>query len=493
MISRTECLKKELEENDVVMSVGVCWSEKCGDTINKMISEAEEKMYEAKRLYYISESVNMKTEIVNSFDNGRNRTMLHHERFIKTATKLLELNGGRGSCYLLSMDISEFKMVNYHYGISGGNELLKAFEDYLTSLPLQLYYERIFADCFLILHIDRKVRSDEEKLERCKYYEDVFIQSQQKKYPACKLRLCCGVTHIKDNNLVEAIDNANIARREAKREKINVIFSNDKYNEHIRSKQLEKEILEILKEERFTFFLQPQNDMNTGEIIGAEALARGYWPCGKMIYPDVFIPVLEENGAIVELDLLIIRQVCEHLSDRLKQGLPVVKTSINLSRIHAYTHNTAERIHGIVSTYKVPKELLLFELTESVFIEDISGIQRLCKELNNLGYKIAIDDFGAGYAGFNLWNDFSFSQVKLDQQFLIGNPDMMRHKMAIVAGVVQIGKLLDTQVLCEGVEQEEQTGRLIEVGCNYAQGYYFSKPMPQKDFYQYMDNIKKNK
>ncbi len=490
---RIECLKTELEENDVVMSVGVSWADKCGDSVSRMISEAEEKMYEAKRLYYIAESANMKTEIINNFDSSKNRTMLHHERFIKTATKLLELNGGRGTCYLLSLDISEFKMINYHYGISGGNELLKAFEDYLTSLPLQLYYERIFADCFLILQIDKKLQSDEEKLEKCKHYEDIFIESQQKKYPACNLRLCCGITRIRNNNLVEAIDNANIARREGKRNNNSVTFSNDKYNEHIKSKQLEREIAETLKEERFTFFLQPQNDMNTGEIIGAEALARGYRPDGEMVYPDVFIPVLEENGSIVELDLLIIRQVCEHLSERLKQGLPVVKTSVNLSRIHAYTHNTAERINGIVSAYKIPKELLLFELTESVFVEDISGMQRLCKDLNDFGYKIAIDDFGAGYAGFNLWNDFSFSQVKLDRQFLIGTPDMIRHKMAIVAGVLEIGKLLDTQVLCEGVEQSEQTKQLLDVGCNYAQGYYFSKPMPQKDFYQYMDNIKKNK
>lgn len=159
-------------------------------------------------------------------------------------------------------------------------------------------------------------------------------------------------------------------------------------------------------------------DLETGRTIGAEALARRVGRDGSIIYPDAFLSVMEANGSIVELDMLIYRKVCAFLADRREKGLPVVQTSVNLSRLHIHNPETADIIHSVAQAYEIPSDLLEFELTETILLDEFSGAKQLIDRLRAYGYRVSIDDFGSGYSGINIWQELNFDVLKLDKKFL---------------------------------------------------------------------------
>ncbi|MEG2421634.1 MAG: EAL domain-containing protein [Oscillospiraceae bacterium] len=238
-----------------------------------------------------------------------------------------------------------------------------------------------------------------------------------------------------------------------------------------------------LEQEQFCFYLQPKVDLVTGAVIGAEALARRLDNSGEVICPDEFLPTLEETGLVVKLDLLILRQVCRLLADRLQHDLPVTPISVNLSRLHIRNPDTAKTIHEIASSCGIPAELLEFELTETILLDDFTGAQALTEQLHAYGYKISIDDFGAGYAGINIWQELDFDVLKLDKRFLSQDERLCYRNEALVPGIVDIGHRLGAKVLCEGVETRKQCEYLLRIGCTMVQGYYFSKPIPPEKFF----------
>ena len=222
----------------------------------------------------------------------------------------------------------------------------------------------------------------------------------------------------------------------------------------------------------------------TGEIIGAEALARRIDKNGNMVSPDSFLKILEDNGAIVELDTLILEQVCAYISDRLKNRLSVVRTSVNLSRLHIQNSNAADIFHSIVQKYHVPPEYIEFELTETILLNEFEGAKLLIDRLRGYRYHVSIDDFGAGYAGINIWQELNFDILKLDKKFLAEEEPIKSRNAAIVPNVINIAQRLGIEVLCEGVETEEQCQYLMKLGCTCVQGYYFSRPVSKEQFYK---------
>lgn len=412
--------------------------------------------------------------------------MIKHRSFIDKTTELLNTYHGAGSIYLFFADFADFKLVNYYYGMEKGNELLNAVVKFVRNIPEVAYCERVFSDQFLFIVLAKAQRSDEEIIASYNHFAEAFLSAQRPKYPACNLRFHCGIFPMKDRNVLEAIDNANMARLDAKRTgaPTAVLFTQSKLSELAARKEKEREITLALHENRFAFYLQPKVDLLTGQIIGAEALARRFTPEGALIYPDNFIPIMEQNGSIVDLDFSILEQVCQHMADRLRKGFPVVRTSVNLSRAHILNCEDLDKIHAVVEKYGIPPDLMEFELTENILLDDFEKARSFGDRLRAFGYKTSVDDFGSGYSGINIWQELSFDVLKLDRKFLSDDPILHSRNAAIIPSIIDIAQRLNIDVICEGVERADQCRCLLELGCRYAQGFYFSKAVPPDTFYQ---------
>lgn len=407
-----------------------------------------------------------------------------NEVFIQEANHMIATHATAtthpGTYYVLYADITDFHTINHIYGIETGNGVLQDMEWFLGNCPEVLLCSRLFADFFLCLcYLEA---GDEIGRMMGEYDAGVraFLEGQRERYPACGLKAACGVCRIEKGDVAQAIDNANVARKVSKKQlSVKSVLYNQDIQEQISTQYAtEQEIYQAMQEDRFRFYLQPKVDLTNGEIIGAEALARRIGKDGEVIYPDVFLQLMESSGAVIELDRSICRQVCSFLAERLRQGKPVVSISVNLSRLHISNPNSADEFHGIVTEYNIPPELLEFELTETILLEEFTGAKQLIDQLRAYGHKVSIDDFGSGYAGINIWQELNFDCLKLDRKFLSDSEALKSRNEALVPNIINIAQRLHVQVLCEGVETEEQCQYLLQLGCTVVQGFFFAKPMP---------------
>ena len=225
-------------------------------------------------------------------------------------------------------------------------------------------------------------------------------------------------------------------------------------------------------------FYQPVIRTATHQLCSFEALARWCDPELGMIYPDEFIPVLEQEGLIHLLDTAILAQVCARIRSSLASGETPIPVSVNLSRLDFTLCDIFTIADGIVSDYQIPHDFIYFEITESVMAEQKELLMGIVNRFRSAGYQIWMDDFGSAYSSLNVLKEFAFDELKLDMSFL--RPFNLRSKR-IVAAVVKMAKIIDIHTLSEGVETADQLIYLRDVGCEKVQGYYFGKPMAYDD------------
>lgn len=412
--------------------------------------------------------------------------MLNHKAFMKKAGRLLDSKSPGEQAYLFCADFAGFKMINRNYGVGAGNALLSAAEAFLGTIPAIRLYERLHADQFVFLVLSQELPGRQEILAAYTRCVSAFLEQQQARYSLCTLKVSCGISQIEGKHLLEAFDNANMARRIAKGKGsvAAVLFSNPMLEELDSYYKTERESCIALAEKRFAFHLQPKVDLTSGAIIGAEALARRMDREGRVQCQGTFIEVMEKNGSIVDLDYLIFREVCEYMAKRIDAGLPVVRTSVNLSRLHMDNRETAFTLHRIAREYGISPDFLEFELTETIFMKEFSLAGVLIDKLRHCGYRVAVDDFGSGYAGINICQRLNFDIIKLDRVFLTKEEPMRSRNAIIVPGIIDIARKLNMEIICEGVEEQEQCRALVQMGCTAAQGFYFSPPVEPDVFYQ---------
>ena len=227
-------------------------------------------------------------------------------------------------------------------------------------------------------------------------------------------------------------------------------------------------------------FYQPVLWSEDGTLAGCEALARWIDPDLGFMSPGVFIPTLEEGNQIHRLDLCIYETVCRQIRECLDQGLPALPTSLNFSRLDFELMDAVGELEKLVEKYRVPKEYLHVEITESAVTRDVEALKKAMSRLHESGYEIWLDDFGSGYSSLNVLKDLDFDLLKIDMEFLrnfSGNENSRR----IISSVIGLADQLNMRTLCEGVETEEVVEFLREAGCGRLQGYYFGKPMPYQE------------
>lgn len=230
---------------------------------------------------------------------------------------------------------------------------------------------------------------------------------------------------------------------------------------------------------RLEVYLQPIWDLGRNVLAGAESLARWRHPVRGMVPPDMFIPLAEQTGLVVPLTRWSINATLRHCAAARKAGHPI-SVAINLSARVFHEQGIVEQILGALSLWEVPPELVVLEVTENAIMEDPELSAQVLKRLRDHGLRIAIDDFGAGYASFSYLKRFPATELKIDRDFV---KDVLvdQRSAQLVRAMIDMAHHLQITAVAEGVEDKEIVDRLIGMGCDFAQGYYFGRPVPAEE------------
>jgi len=229
-------------------------------------------------------------------------------------------------------------------------------------------------------------------------------------------------------------------------------------------------------------YFQPQYDHSTGLLVGAEGLARWKHPVYGMIAPHEFVPVLERYGKIAELDFKIFADACALLAEAVERQYPLVPVSTNITRHDLFLPDFTDRLEAIRKEYNAPAKYLRLEITESAAIGGVEAVNAIIERLHALGYLVEMDDFGSGYSSLNLLKDIDVDVVKLDMEFVKSGLNRQSRGGTILTSVINMMKWLGLPVIAEGVETADQADFLKSVGCNYIQGFFFSRPITGEAF-----------
>lgn len=373
------------------------------------------------------------------------------------------------------LDVADFKLINGTYGTKKGNEVLvylsNAFRYYVKNGLLTRYEGDQLLGLF-----HSKVKMDVERINR-------NINKIAEEAPIPNIRIKVGIYEDVDTNLSIPIicDRALMAEKSISKDfKTNVAFYTDELNQkQLAQRQMENDFKSAIANREFKVYYQPKYDVNTENIVGAEALVRWQKTDGTLISPGAFIPLFESDGLVVHLDEYVFESVCQFQKERMENKLEIVPISVNLSRASIHFSDVVERYVDIVNQKQIPFECVPIELTESATLYS-EKILEITDQLVNAGFTLHMDDFGSGYSSLTSLNELNFSAVKLDKS-LIDYIDQVRGKI-IVQQAIDLGHGLDMKVVAEGVESKEQRDCLKEMHCDMIQGFYYSKPLKQEDF-----------
>ncbi len=389
--------------------------------------------------------------------------------------------------YFVYSDFSNFQYLNEVYGFSEGDKVLQDFAVYLSNkCKYGIYHTRVTSDHFIsLLTGDDLEQISNDFLEQMRF----FCQENNSRYEHCNLCIISGISELKMEyeSVSSAVDGANIARKNGKEsmETAIVIYSDKMKSKNDEEKALVARMTEAMEKDEFKAFIQPKISLETGEIIGGEALVRWIREDGSMVYPDKFIPVFEKNGFITKVDFRVLEQVLAYLQDAAMIGERVVPISVNFSRRHNEEITFTNKVAEYLEKYETPKGMLEAELTESVFMLDLSELKENIKKLHDLGVVISIDDFGSGYSSLNVLANISADIIKMDRKFFDFTTDQKRNK-EFIQSLITMMKQMGMKTVMEGVETKEQMEFIKKCGCDIAQGYYYARPMPLADFRKFL-------
>jgi len=228
-------------------------------------------------------------------------------------------------------------------------------------------------------------------------------------------------------------------------------------------------------------------DVETGRLIGVEALMRWQHPVLGFLPPNDFISLAEENGIIIRFGEWAIREVCRQYKLWQESGISGITVSVNLSSLQFNQPNFISMVSGIFKEFDMDPRFIIFELTESMIMVDTDNILTKLKELKALGVKLSVDDFGTGYSSLRYLNRFPLDSLKIDRSFVRELP-ASSDAAAIVSAILALAKALNLKTVAEGVETLQQKNFLENSSCDALQGFYFSKPMPVEEFEYYFSN-----
>lgn len=381
---------------------------------------------------------------------------------------------------LVDLDIEHFKLFNDWYGMQEGDNLLMyiAYQIRKKVQDFNGIATRIGGDEFVMLL--PQAACDVKKLE------PEIIGWIQNYDATIKFLPTVGIYMIQERDIpiAQMCDRAAIA---AGSRKGNYASRVAVYQESMK-KQIEdrQEVLFGVKSgldnNEFVVYYQPQVSARTSRILGAEALVRWQHPQRGLLAPGEFIPILEASGFIYKLDSYVWEEVCRFLHERITKQLPVVPISVNVSRVDMFQFHLCDVFTNLIKKYEIPAHMLEIEITESAYVENFEQLIETVSELRSCGFTVLMDDFGSGYSSLNMLSNIELDILKIDMKFLETPNNQMAKNSSILESITSMGRWLGLRMIAEGVETHDQVDRLLNLDCEYMQGYYFYKPMSQEKF-----------
>lgn len=390
---------------------------------------------------------------------------------------------------LVDLDIEHFKLFNDWYGIQEGDNLLVYISYQIRKKVQELdgIATRIGGDEFVMLL--PQASCDVKKLE------PEIIGWIQNYDATIKFLPTVGIYMIQDRTLpiAQMCDRSAIAAASRKGNYASrVAVYQESMKKLIENRQ---EVLFGVKNgldnREFVVYYQPQVSARTSRILAAEALVRWQHPQRGLLPPGEFIPILETSGFIYKLDSYVWEEVCRFLHDRLMKRLPVVPVSVNVSRVDMFQFRLCEVFTALIKKYAIPPQLLEIEITESAYVENFDQLIETVSELRACGFTVLMDDFGSGYSSLNMLSNIELDILKIDMKFLETSDHQNTKNSSILESITSMGRWLGLRMIAEGVETHAQVDRLLNLDCEYMQGYYFYKPMDSERFCELLSDAQR--
>ncbi|TFZ40256.1 bifunctional diguanylate cyclase/phosphodiesterase [Soehngenia longivitae] len=390
-----------------------------------------------------------------------------------------------GELVFVYADIDDFNLVNEIYGHSKGDDLLINITQKISGyFPFEHFIYRFGGDEYvivLVLKAEEKKDSIEDKIIEITRYSDTIQRLLHNEF---NVSFSAGVSiyPFQAENYEELLKKADLALNHAKKfgKKRTVVYF-DELDKGVKELvELEEDLKVAVKNNEFFLLYQPQIDLKTMEIIGGEALIRWNRPRHGIETPLSFIPYAEETGEILKIDSWVIKQALMEIDKLSSLGLDDFKISMNIS---GNTLNNLDYLRKLISELSIIYDFskAYFEITETNLIEDLENSREALETIKKAKGRIALDDFGVGYSSLSYLKGLDIDMIKIDKSF-IDSIDLNMQNKKILSMIVNLSHELGMKVLAEGVETKEQLNHIIEVGCDYAQGYYFYKPLSVEEF-----------
>lgn len=389
--------------------------------------------------------------------------------------------GNYGKYATLFFNVRNFKYYNRIYSYKTGSQILYKYAQALkASLTKKEAIGRLGGDNFIALVLKDNLDAFIKKLSDL----SISVEKEDGTVSSVLMSSRAGIYLCsKSNSVSESIDYSSIAFGESRKNNRNDIVFYDSGMQEVlmKQRQVSGEFKNGLLNQEFEVYYQPKVSTKDHTLCGGEALVR-WIKDGKVIPPSDFIPVLESEGSVVDLDLYVFAKVCKDIRSWLDKGIEPVRISSNFSRIHLYNDNLVDVLLNIMKKYNVDGKYLEFEITETVDMQDFKILNSLVNTLRNNGIPTSIDDFGSGYSSLSLVKNLDADVIKLDRSIIESLNGGSGKNAQFVKNVVNLLKGMGKTVLAEGVETSEQSLFITEIHCDIIQGYLFDKPLPEAEF-----------
>ncbi len=456
---------------------------RCPDVMETGISILEEMLSERDSVVavgqYRDETSDVWQETEDPEDERELRRMMKQtgkrRHFRQNVTRLIGEHDAQIA--FIQFDIRDFKIINDLYGEHFGDEVLYNISKQLQEVCGEgQYFINLQSDVFMVVTAYGAQRDLEQFID--------LLDDRLSMFRDLELHFSFGVYTVSDRgmDLRQMEGRASMARKAAKESVVtNVVFYKEQFKELLYTRKfIEESMKAAISGHQFRMYLQPKYSIREHRIVGAEALVRWVHPRRGMIFPDEFIPIIEENGFIRNVDYFIWEEAAYFIRRLGEASITDCPISVNMSRVHLQDDLCKEKLEQVLQETGIDKRLLELEITETV---DDQQISKKAQELKDEGYKLLMDDFGSGYSSLNILLETPFDVIKLDRKF-VGNMMLSERGKVILAQVATMAEKIGLGLLAEGVETEEQAQVLLGLGCNLAQGYFYSKPMPAEEFYE---------
>lgn len=418
----------------------------------------------------------------DSLTGGYNR-----KAFLKYANSIIKNPNNKDENYVLVFfDITHLKAINEFFGIEAGDEILKIFYDELLGSSLNpLLISRLEADHFICL-VNEKDFDAEKVSDRMEQTLDISGR---------KIRMLArfGAYYVVDKEypVQFMIDKAKLAKESIVDVSVKpyAVYDDSIGYDYINQASILNEFQNSLDEREFQVYLQPVIEAATDKLVSAEALIRWVHPEKGMIPPGKFIPVLEKHGYITRLDKFVLEEIRRQLDSRKNKGMPVLPISINLSWMDFYDENMKAEIIEMLK--KGGDTNIRLEITETSYAAMVQDGKKFLDSIKELGIKILLDDFGSGYSSFGIMEKYDFDILKIDMSFVKKIEHNYKNRV-IIKKIIELCHEIGIKTVAEGAETKEQVDFLKECGCDYIQGYFYSKPLSTREFVEFARYYGKN-